>query len=158
MNNPKNSELIVTCDMDVEKFNCLCMLMSNQNKILQDINACLKEKNSRTNHHTSNSFYCICPDKEEWHIIQRDEKGKFLPPGSDYDEYEWVIVKRLGSEGHYELSVPRIAKYNRKLECWEEIDLEMEPITVTMWKPIPGTEWENVFVNNEKMLRGYRYD
>lgn len=153
MSRPIITESPVVYDKDAEKFNCLCILMSNQNKILQDIGDNLRYLRKNF---TMNNFV-INQEQNEWHHIRMDGEGNLLSPDSDYDDYEWVLVKIYDSFLHV-LPIPRIARYNKETNLWMSIDGPVITDGVAMWKPIPGTEWEDVFIDNKRMSRCYQYN
>lgn len=92
----------------------------------------------------------------DWIPLETDNNGDYLPPGVEYKDYEYVLV-RVG-EGNVNLrQVPRIAKYVWNSYIWTSIDGVIYN-NVTMWKPIPGTEWDDLYSDlGTRIQRAYRY-
>lgn len=95
-----------------------------------------------------------------------DKNGNILPPGIKYKDYEWVFVKIM-DECDNVLSVPRIARYISELNRWVSVDeniiysnkkYDKHNKKVIAWKPIPGTEWEDLYVGGKIKERFYRYN
>lgn len=135
--------------------------LKNQNDILQNINENMGE-----------IVECVHILKKEhseketvptsWIKLEIDGNGTILPPGKEYDDYEWVLVK-LKDKNYHVLPVPRIAKYDVDNRYWITIDNngiygKHYRYEVVAWKPILGTEWEDVYVGGKLKGRLYRYD
>lgn len=84
-----------------------------------------------------------------------------LPPGIEYNGYQWVLVK-LKDRDAGELTVPRIAMFDARSEYWIGIDnsgiyAKEYRREVIAWKPISGTKWEDLYQDGEKVMRVYTY-
>lgn len=148
----KNEPIVYNKDADA--FDCLCKLIMDQNDVLQNTNNLLKEL-------CESILNKQCGKKnrrdQDWIPLETDNNGDCLPPGAEYKDYEYVLV-RVG-EGNVNLrQVPRIAKYVWNSYIWTSVDGIIYN-KVTMWKPIPGTEWDDVYSDlGTRIQRAYRYE
>lgn len=127
--------------------------------VLEDIAKSLRQQNEYL------KTLCCSGKKldDEWCVLEMDEDGNILPPDDRYEDYEWVIVKTKDSSGHIH-SVPRIARYNSEKNIWISIEngviySNTNRYNVAMWRPIPGTSWEDlVDWDNKRVMRVYKYE
>lgn len=133
----------------------LYSLFKKQNEILEKINDNIEHLREPITNKDEKITY------DNWIFLPTDENGHSKPPENDYDGYEYVLVKLNDRTGHT-LSVPRVARYVPNRNLWFSPDHDKVygkgyECEVVMWKPIPGTEWDDICVDGKNIERIYSY-